>query len=229
MPPGAGGVRSEPDGLLARTRRAYRPTFHAPSAAGGVQARWEAFSVSGPEAPPTASAIAALIDHTLLDPGADERAIVAACECAIEHGFAGVCIAPVWVARAAQALRGHAVRTVSVVGFPTGAHTTATKVQEALSAIEDGAGELDVVIALGALKSGDWVRVHRDLETVVVASRGGAIVKAILETSRLTLEEKKRAARVALETGAAFVKTSTGFGGVGATVEDVRLLREVVG
>ena len=178
---------------------------------------------------PSRTALAAVIDHTLLDPAADAREIERTCDQALAHGFAAVCVAPVWIARVAGRLRGSAVRACSVVGFPTGAHRTETKVDEARRAIADGARELDVVIALWALKSGDPAAVRRELEAVVAEARGVAIVKAILETGRLTSDEKRAAARLAIEAGADFVKTSTGFGGGGATVEDVRLLRAVVG
>ena len=173
--------------------------------------------------------LAAVIDHTLLDPAADARAVEAACARVLEHGFATVCLAPVWIARAASILRGSASGVCSVVGFPSGAHRTEIKAHEARQAIADGARELDVVIALGALKSGDLAAVRRDLEGVVEAARGGALVKAILETGRLTDDEKRQAARMAAEAGAAFVKTSTGFGGGGATPDDVRLLHATVG
>ena len=174
-------------------------------------------------------ALAAVIDHTCLDPAADVRDIERTCDQALAHGFAAVCVAPVWIERVARRLEGSAVRPCSVVGFPTGASRTEIKIEEARRAIDEGARELDVVIALWALASGDLATVGRELESVVAAARGAAIVKAILETGRLTDDQKRAAARVAVEAGAHFVKTSTGFGPGGATVEDVRLLREVVG
>ena len=173
--------------------------------------------------------LAARIDHTLLDPAADAHAVEKACEQVIEHHMAMVCLAPVWVARAAARLRGSASGVCSVVGFPTGAHRTEIKVREAERAVDDGARELDVVIALGALKSGDLEAVRRDLEAVVEAAGDTVAVKAILETGRLTEDEKGNAALIAADAGAAFVKTATGFAGGGATVDEVRWLHSLVG
>lgn len=173
--------------------------------------------------------LAARIDHTLLDPVADAHAVEKACEQVLENHMAMVCLAPVWVARAAAQLRGSDSGVCSVVGFPTGAHCTEIKVREAVQAVEDGARELDMVIALGALKSGDLDAVRRDLEAVVRAAGDTVAVKAILETGRLTKAEKHTAALIAADAGAAFVKTSTGFSVGGATVDDVRWLHSLVG
>jgi deoxyribose-phosphate aldolase len=186
-------------------------------------------NVSAAASNPSRAALAATIDHTLLDPAADGVAIDRVCDEALVHGFAAVCVAPVWIGRVARRVGERGVQPCSVIGFPTGAHRTETKVEEARRAIGEGARELDVVIALWALKSGDLAAVARDLEAVVAAAGAGTTVKAILETCRLASDEKRVAARLAVEAGVAFVKTSTGFAGGGATVEDVRLLRAVVG
>ena len=174
------------------------------------------------------TAIAACIDHTLLDPGATRADMDRWCEGARELGFATVCVHPAWVAYCARRLEGSPVRVCSVVGFPSGAHRTDVKAFEAGCAVGDGASEIDVMIHLGALKGGDHDLVRDDL-TAVVAAAHPAAVKVILETGRLSEDEKRTGARLAIEAGAAFVKTSTGFGGSGATLEDVRLLRAVVG
>ena len=173
------------------------------------------------------AALAARIDHTLLDPGATAEDLDRLCDEAIASSFLAVCVNPVWVARCAARLAGSAVRVCSVAGFPLGACLTELKALEARRAVESGASEVDVVLFLGALKAGRLDQVRDDLEAVVRAAAPAA-VKAILETGRLSRDAKIAAARLAIEAGAAFVKTSTGFG-AGATVNDVRLLREVGG
>jgi deoxyribose-phosphate aldolase len=174
--------------------------------------------------------VAKYIDHTLLKPETTGAEIDQLADEAKEHGFATVCINPVWVKRAAERLRGSDVKVSSVVGFPFGANTPEIKAMETRRALRDGAREIDMVINVGALKSGDHDLVRRDIEKVVdAAHEGGAIVKVILETSKLTDEEKVLASAIAREAKADYVKTSTGFGGGGATVFDVALMRETIG
>jgi deoxyribose-phosphate aldolase len=172
--------------------------------------------------------VAARIEHTLLDPLAGPAAVARWCDEALEHGFAAVCVNPIWVRMCAERLGGGRVRVCSVAGFPLGAGLTEVRALEARRAVEHGAQEVDAVIGLGALRSGDHDGVRRDLEAIVAAARPAA-VKAILETGSLSGAETVAAARIAVEAGAAFVKTSTGFGATGATVETVALLRQVVG
>jgi deoxyribose-phosphate aldolase len=172
--------------------------------------------------------IAASIDHTLLDPAATTAGIDRLCEEARRFGFATVCVNPVWVARCAKLLEGSGSGVCSVAGFPLGASLTEVKALEARRAVESGATEVDVMIALGSLKEGDHQRVRDDLAAVVAAA-APAGVKAILETGRLDDDEMRAAAGLALEAGARFVKTSTGFTGSGATPEAVRVLRAAVG
>ncbi len=180
-------------------------------------------------APPLADAIAPLIDHTLLKPEATEDQVRTLCAEAIELGFASVCINPYYVPLVAELLAGTGVRTCTVVGFPLGAGMPEIKAQEARRAVSQGANEIDMVINVGALKSGrdDWV--EWDIRQVVEASRPGALVKVILETALLESTEIERACRLARSAGADFVKTSTGFGPGGATTEHVALMRRTVG
>jgi len=174
--------------------------------------------------------LAKYIDHTLLKPDATQEEIDTMCAEAIEYGFAAVCINPTWVKRTAQNLRGSDVKTATVIGFPLGANTSDIKAMEARRALRDGAREVDMVINIGALKSGQHELVRKDIEKVVDASHeGGAITKVILETALLTDEEKVIASALAKAAKADFVKTSTGFSGGGATVYDVALMRETVG
>ncbi len=174
--------------------------------------------------------IAKYIDHTLLKPEATAEDIDRLAGEAVEHGFASVCVNPVWVKRAAERVRGSDVKVSSVVGFPFGANTPEIKAMETRRALRDGAREIDMVINIGALKSGDYDLVRRDIEKVVdSAHEGGAIVKVILETAKLTDEEKVIASAIARDAKADYVKTSTGFGGGGATVFDVALMRETIG
>ncbi|AKM19733.1 MULTISPECIES: deoxyribose-phosphate aldolase [Geobacillus] len=173
--------------------------------------------------------IANMIDHTLLKPEATEEQIVQLCAEAKQYGFASVCVNPSWVKTAARELSGTDVRVCTVIGFPLGATTPETKAFETKNAIENGAREVDMVINIGALKSGadDWV--ERDIRAVVEAAAGKALVKVIIETALLTDDEKVRACQLAVKAGADYVKTSTGFSGGGATVEDVALMRKTVG
>ncbi len=174
--------------------------------------------------------VARLIDHTLLRPDASRDEIVRLCGEARKYGFASVCINPYWVSLAARELAGSAVKVCTVVGFPLGATTTESKVCETEAALRVGAQEIDMVINVGALKSGDHEAVKQDIQSVAeVAHRGGAILKVILETALLDDNQKAVASTLAKLAGADFVKTSTGFGGGGATAHDVALMRKVVG
>ncbi len=174
--------------------------------------------------------LASLIDHTLLKPEATGEQVSKLCDEAIHFGFASVCINPSHVKLAAQRLKGTPVKVCTVVGFPLGATLTAVKVFEARRVIKDGAHETDMVINIGALKAGDDALVRKDIAAVVQAShQGGAICKVIIEAALLTDEEKVRVCVLAQLAGADFVKTSTGFGPHGATVEDVALMRRAVG
>ncbi len=174
--------------------------------------------------------LARYIDHTLLRPDATAGDIDRLCEEARTFGFAAVCVNPTWVRRCVQNLRGSNVRVASVVGFPFGAGTTEVKAMEARRAIRDGAREIDMVTNVGALKSGDYDLVRRDIEKVADACReAGALSKVIIEAALLTDEEKVVASHLAKLAKADFVKTSTGFGPGGATVHDVLLMRETVG
>jgi deoxyribose-phosphate aldolase len=174
--------------------------------------------------------LAKYIDHTLLKPEATAADIDQLADEAREYGFASVCVNPTWVKRAAERLRGSEVKTTAVIGFPLGANTPEIKAMETRRALRDGAREVDMVINIGALKSGDYETVRKDIEKVVdAAHEGGAIVKVILETSKLTDEEKVIASSLAKKAKADYVKTSTGFGGGGATVYDVALMRETIG
>ncbi len=175
-------------------------------------------------------AVARVIDHTLLSPEATAAQIEQLCREAAHYDFAAVCVNPAHVALAARLLRTTPVKVGSTIGFPHGATLTSVKRFEALQALRLGADELDMVQNIGALKAGDRARVEADMRAVVeVAHANGAIVKVILETALLTRDEKVLACELALAAGADLVKTSTGFASGGATVEDVRLMRSVVG
>jgi deoxyribose-phosphate aldolase len=174
-------------------------------------------------------AIAGTIDHTILKPETSQEQIIRLCEEATRYGFAAVCVNPWWIGVAASALRGTPVKVATTIGFPLGANHTTVKRFEALEAVRLGAQELDMVVNVGALKSRDRQSVQNDIAAVAEAAHtGGAILKVILETSLLSLEEKILGCELSLASKADFVKTSTGFLG-GATVEDVSLLRGVVG
>ena len=173
--------------------------------------------------------IAHLIDHTLLKPDATESDIRKLCQEALEYEFASVCVNPTYVKLSAGILKGSPVKVCSVVGFPFGTHTPEIKAMETRQAIRDGAKEIDMVINIGALKSGNYDLVYRDIRSVVEACEdGSAICKVIIETTLLTDEEKVKACQLARRARADFVKTSTGFAGGGATAEDVALMREAV-
>lgn len=174
--------------------------------------------------------LAEYIDHTVLKPDTTADEIDQLCAEAAQYKFASVCVNPTWIKRAATNLRGTDVKVCSVIGFPFGATPAEIKAMEARRVIRDGAREVDMVINIGALKSRDHDTVLTDIEKVVdSAHEAGAIVKVILETSLLTDEEKVVASSLAKKAKADFVKTSTGFGGGGATVYDVALMRETVG
>lgn len=174
--------------------------------------------------------MARYIDHTLLKPEATAAEIDQLCREAAQYRFASVCINPTWVKRAAENLRGTSVPVCTVIGFPLGAGTSEIKAMEARRALRDGAREVDMVLNIGALKSGDHSLVLKDIEKVVDAAHEvGALCKVILETALLTDEEKVVASALAKKAKADFVKTSTGFGPGGATVYDVALMRETVG
>lgn len=185
---------------------------------------------AGPAVSEVAADIAGLIDHTLLKPEASRADIRKLCYEAVRFSFASVCINPWYVPLAAELVRGSAVKVCTVAGFPLGATLPQVKIYEAEEAIKLGAQEIDMVINIGALKSGQDDVVELDIRGVVEAShRGAAITKVIFETALLTLEEKVRACVASKNAGADFVKTSTGFGPAGATAEDVALMRAVVG
>jgi deoxyribose-phosphate aldolase len=174
--------------------------------------------------------IARLIDHTLLKPEATREQIETLCREAREYGFASVCVNPCWVSLCAERLRGSETRVCTVAGFPLGATTPATKAFEAARAVAEGACEVDMVMNVGALKSGDYRVVEADVAGVVGACRPArALVKVIIEAALLTDDEKVEACVIAKAAGADFVKTSTGFGPGGATAADVALMRRVVG
>jgi deoxyribose-phosphate aldolase len=184
----------------------------------------------GPSVVELEAGFAGLIDHTLLKPEASRDDIRKLCGEAVRFGFASVCINPWNVPLAAELVRGSKVKVCTVIGFPLGATLSQVKIHEAEEAIKLGAQEVDMVINIGALKSGQDDVVESDIRGVVeVAHRGGAICKVIFETSLLTIEEKVRAALASKRAGADFVKTSTGFSTGGATAEDVALMRAVVG
>ncbi|HVF31047.1 MAG TPA: deoxyribose-phosphate aldolase [Pyrinomonadaceae bacterium] len=178
----------------------------------------------------TAHDWASLIDHTLLKPEASEGDIRKLCDEAAQFGFASVCVNPGWVKRASEFLRGTGVPVCTVIGFPLGATLSDVKAYEARRAIFNGAKEVDMVINIGALKSGDDCSVEDDIRAVAdAAHENGVLCKVIIETALLTDEEKVRACLAAKNAGADFVKTSTGFSKGGATVHDISLMRRTVG
>jgi len=170
-----------------------------------------------------------LIDHTLLKADATGAQVEILCAEALAHGFASVCVNPLWVSLAASLLKGSPVRTCTVVGFPLGASATRAKAFEAEVALADGAQEVDMVLAIGAAKAGDWVAVRRDFEALRSVVPTPTVLKVILETCLLDAAEKVRACELAAEAELDFVKTSTGFSTGGATEADVALMRQTVG
>ena len=175
--------------------------------------------------------LAKMIDHTSVKPTATKEEVAKLCEEAEKYRFGSVCVNPTYVSLATQLLKETYVKVCSSVGFPFGATLPEAKAFEARRAVENGACEIDMVINIGALKSGDYETVKRDIEAVVDVKRyqNDLVVKVIIETGCLTDEEKMMACKLSKEAGADFVKTSTGFIKGGATVEDVRLMRETVG
>ncbi|MCM3141536.1 deoxyribose-phosphate aldolase [Brevibacillus sp. MER 51] len=168
------------------------------------------------------------IDHTLLKPDATQEMIDKLCAEAREHDFMSVCVNPYWVKRSAELLAGSDVKVCTVIGFPLGASTIESKAAETRDAIASGATEVDMVLNVGALKSGDLETVKKDIAAVKQAA-GDILLKVILETCLLTEEEKVVACKLSVEAGADYVKTSTGFSTGGATVEDIALMRKTVG
>ncbi|MBO4675698.1 MAG: deoxyribose-phosphate aldolase [Elusimicrobiaceae bacterium] len=170
---------------------------------------------------------AKLIDHTLLKPIATKNDITRLCEEARQYHFCSVCVNPFWVSFAKEQLKGSDVKVCTVIGFPLGANTTAVKAFETTQAIKDGADEIDMVINNGALKAKDYDIVLEDIRAVRQACLGH-VLKVIIETSQLTDEEKVKACELCAKADADFVKTSTGFIGGGATVQDVELMRKSI-
>lgn len=173
--------------------------------------------------------LAPLIDHTLLKAEATGAQVEALCAEALKYGFASVCVNPLWVPLASSLLKGSAVRTCTVVVFPLGASALLAKAHEAEVAVREGAQEVDMVLAIGPARAGDWSAVRRDMEALRAATPAPLVLKVILETCLLTDGEKERASALALDAGLDFVKTSTGFSTGGATEADVSLMRRVVG
>ncbi|WP_213806792.1 deoxyribose-phosphate aldolase [Granulicella sp. dw_53] len=177
--------------------------------------------------------LAAVLDHTLLKPDATRTQVLQICHEAAEHGFACAMVNPTWVAVAASALAGTGVPVGVVIGFPLGATLSSSKRDETVRVLKQGAHDVDMVLNIGLLKSGqpsDYEAVFNDIHGVAeLAHASGAIVKVILETCLLTFEEKLRASEIALSAGADFLKTSTGFANGGATVDDITILRGVAG
>jgi deoxyribose-phosphate aldolase len=177
----------------------------------------------------TGAEMAQYIDHTLLKPEANRAALDKLCEEAILHGFKTACVNSGWVAYVAEKLKGTNIAVCSVIGFPLGAMCFSAKAFEARQAVEDGAQELDMVLNIGAMKSGDLKAVEQDIQAVRFEANSPIILKVIIETCLLTDDEKARACEIAQYAGADFVKTSTGFSTGGATVKDVILMRQAVG
>jgi deoxyribose-phosphate aldolase len=169
------------------------------------------------------------IDHTVLKPDTTRSTVKRFCDEAKQYHFASVCINPTHVAFVANELKGSGVKTCCVIGFPLGANTPSIKAAEAAEAVRNGAEEVDMVINIGALKDQDYELVFQDIGEVVAEAHPRALVKVIIETCLLTNEEKVKACQIAQRAHADFVKTSTGFGSGGATIEDVRLMKQVVG
>jgi deoxyribose-phosphate aldolase len=201
----------------------------APEAVQRIRDAGAARISSSPGIGSVSDGLAGLIDHTLLKPDARSADVERLCSEAVRFRFASVCVNPCWVKLAASSLEGSGVRTCSVVGFPLGAARKEIKAYEARRAVLDGAREIDMVMNIGALKSGDLNLVEDDMRYVREACGRGVVTKVILETALLTDSEKITACRIAGRVGMDFVKTSTGFGPGGATAEDVELMRRTVG
>lgn len=171
--------------------------------------------------------IAKMIDHSLLNPVLTDEELERGCRIAREYDVASVCIKPYYLKRCAQILEGSDVRPSTTIGFPHGGHTTAIKVAEAKQALDDGGIELDMVVNIGKVLSGDWAYVRDDIRAVVeITHERGGIVKVIFENCYLQDEHKIRLCEICAEVGADFVKTSTGFGSGGATIDDLKLMRQ---
>lgn len=173
--------------------------------------------------------VLSLIDHTILKAEATKEMVKSLCEEALEYEFAAVCVNPFYVKYCKELLKDSNIKVATVIGFPLGANTSEVKAFEASNAIDNGADEIDMVINIGALKSKDYSIVKEDIKAVVEAAKDRALVKVIIETSLLNNEEKIKACELAMEAAADFVKTSTGFSTAGATVEDIKLMKNVVG
>jgi deoxyribose-phosphate aldolase len=187
-------------------------------------------AASAPAVPALAPGdVAPYIDHTMLRPEAPTAAFDKLCQEALQYRFCSVCVNSSRIAYVARRLQGSSVKVCSVVGFPLGAMTSRSKAFEAREAIEDGASEVDMVINIGLLKSGDHRAVEEDIRAVRRATRSTTVLKVIIETAFLTQDEKVMACELSRKAGADFVKTCTGFGGGGATVEDISLMRRTVG
>ncbi len=172
--------------------------------------------------------LAKFIDHTLLKPDASYADIKRLCEEALKFGFHSACVHPYYIGVVNNLLKGSNVRITTVIGFPFGMTTTEGKVYEAMQAALAGADELDIVINIGALKSGDWDFVRKDISDVIAATKG-LVHKVIIEACYLTTAEKRKVVDIALQVGAEFIKTSTGFGLKGAQTRDIRLIKSIVG
>lgn len=172
--------------------------------------------------------IASFIEHTNLKPEATKKDIIKLCDEAKQYGFFGVCVNPVYIEEAKKQLKDSRCKVISVIGFPLGANLSINKAEEAKTVIKLGADEVDMVMAIGALKSGDTDYVLNDIKSVV-ASAGNQPVKVIIETALLNNEEKTLACKLVMESGASFIKTSTGFSTSGAKIEDVKLMKSAVG
>ncbi|MGB2697660.1 MAG: deoxyribose-phosphate aldolase, partial [Candidatus Zixiibacteriota bacterium] len=172
--------------------------------------------------------LARMIDHTTLKPEASLDQIEKLCNEGKKYGFCSICVNPVWVSYCVKTLKESGIRVCSVSGFPLGANKKETKIKEAEMACQEGADEVDMVMNIGALKSGDLGSVEEEIKGVRKALGGERVLKVIIETCVLTDEEKIRAAKIVMDCGADFVKTSTGFNRSGATYQDVKLLKEVV-
>lgn len=209
------------------TGTGYTPAYKA---AEQIRAgRAEAAATTAPAGTDYDKTLARMIDHTLLKPEATEAQVTKLCAEAKEYHFYSVCINPTWVPLAAKLLQGSGVEVCTVIGFPLGANSPTVKAVEAADTIQHGATEVDMVLNVGAMKSGNYDLVLEDIKAVVNAAKGKAKVKVILETGLLTNEEKIKACELSKQAGADFVKTSTGFGPGGATPEDIALMRKTVG
>lgn len=172
--------------------------------------------------------IAGMIDYSLLRSDATFADVKRLCKEAVQYSFYSICINPYFIGKAKELLKGSNVKVTTVIGYPLGMTLTEVKVYEAMNASLLGADELDIVINIGALKSGDWITVRKDISDVIAATRG-KIHKTIIETCYLNDNEKKKAVEIALEAGSEFIKTSTGFGPQGALIKDIKLIKSIVG